>query len=88
MVQLNQITQQNATASEELSSTAEEMNGQAEQLQQLMEFFTVAGKVSKGKRGDATAPTSQANNKQANSKAQLVVEKQGKKGKKFDFVSF
>jgi chemotaxis methyl-accepting protein methylase len=37
--QLNQITQQNASASEELAATAEEMSGQAEQLQQLMGFF-------------------------------------------------
>ncbi|MEN6585732.1 MAG: methyl-accepting chemotaxis protein, partial [Sulfuricella sp.] len=34
-------TQQNASASEELAATAEEMSGQAEQLQQLMGFFKV-----------------------------------------------
>lgn len=39
MVQMNQITQQNASSSEELAATAEEMSGQAEQLQQLMDFF-------------------------------------------------
>ncbi|MDQ7913596.1 methyl-accepting chemotaxis protein [Pseudomonas sp. 102515] len=39
MLQLNQITQQNASASEELAATAEEMSGQAEQLQRLMGFF-------------------------------------------------
>ena len=43
MVQLNQITQQNASSSEELAATAEEMSGQAEQLQQLMAFFKVEG---------------------------------------------
>ncbi|MBS1191216.1 MAG: hypothetical protein H6R10_3008 [Rhodocyclaceae bacterium] len=43
MGQLNQTTQQNASASEELAATAEEMSGQAEQLQELMAFFrTVA----------------------------------------------
>ena len=42
MIQLNQITQQNASSSEELAATAEEMSGQAEQLQQAMGFFTVA----------------------------------------------
>ena len=42
MSQLNQITQQNASSSEELAATAEEMSGQAEQLQQLMEFFRLA----------------------------------------------
>ena len=41
MEQLNQITQQNASASEELAATAEEMSGQAEQLQQTMGFFKV-----------------------------------------------
>ena len=43
MLQLNQITQQNASASEELAATAEEMSGQAANLQEIMGFFTVAG---------------------------------------------
>ena len=43
MSQLNQITQQNASASEELAATAKEMTGQAGNLQQLMAFFTVGG---------------------------------------------
>lgn len=42
MGQLSQVTQQNASASEELAATAEEMSSQAQQLQQLMEFFTLA----------------------------------------------
>lgn len=41
MTQMSQITQQNASASEELAATAEEMSGQAEQLQQLVAFFRV-----------------------------------------------
>ncbi|GAB2891477.1 hypothetical protein GCM10027046_20370 [Uliginosibacterium flavum] len=41
--QLSQLTQQNASASEELAATAEQMSGQAEQLQQLMDFFKLAG---------------------------------------------
>jgi len=41
MNQLNQLTQQNASASEELAATAEEMGSQAEQLQKLMSFFRV-----------------------------------------------
>jgi methyl-accepting chemotaxis protein len=36
---LSQITQQNASASEELAATAEEMTGQTQQLQSLMSFF-------------------------------------------------
>lgn len=39
MTQLSQITQQNASASEELAATAEEMNDHASQLQNLVAFF-------------------------------------------------
>jgi len=39
---LNQITQQNASSSEELAATSEEMSGQAAQLQELIAFFTVS----------------------------------------------
>ena len=41
MIELNQITQQNAASSEGLAATAEEMSVEAENLQQLMGFFTV-----------------------------------------------
>jgi len=40
---VEQVTQRNASAAEELSSTAEEMAIQAESLQQLMSFFKVNG---------------------------------------------
>ena len=40
---VDQVTQRNASASEELASTAEEMASQAESLQQLMAFFRVTG---------------------------------------------
>ena len=39
MGQLGQSTQHNAAASEELAATAEQMSGQAAQLQQMMSFF-------------------------------------------------
>jgi methyl-accepting chemotaxis protein len=39
MVSLNQQTQQNAAASEELAATAEEMSGQASMLNSAMSFF-------------------------------------------------
>lgn len=39
MSQLNQLTQQNASSSEELAATATDMSGQAKHLQQLMGFF-------------------------------------------------
>ena len=41
MHQLNKATQMNASASEELAATAEEMGGQAAQLQDLMAFFKI-----------------------------------------------
>jgi methyl-accepting chemotaxis protein len=39
MQQFNDISQQNAAASEELSSSAEELSSQAEQLKELIAFF-------------------------------------------------
>jgi len=57
MNQLNEITQQNATASEEQAATAEEMSGQAANLQERMAFFTIAGGESKSKAPVARAAT-------------------------------
>jgi methyl-accepting chemotaxis protein len=45
MVQVDQVTQRNASAAEELSSTAEELAAQAESLQQMMTFFQVTEAV-------------------------------------------
>jgi methyl-accepting chemotaxis protein len=41
MSQVDQVTQRNAAAAEELASTAQELTAQAEALQQLMAFFHV-----------------------------------------------
>jgi methyl-accepting chemotaxis protein len=41
MTQLDQVTQRNAAAAEELSSTAEEMNSRAGTLQEAISFFTI-----------------------------------------------
>lgn len=43
LIQLDQVTQQNAGSSEEIASTAEELSAQAEQLKQTMSFFRVDG---------------------------------------------
>ena len=52
---VDQVTQRNASASEELASTAEEMASQAESLQQLMGFFKVKdGYAGSGARRPAT----------------------------------
>ena len=53
MGQLNKATQQNASASEELAATSEEMGGRAGQLQELMEFFTIAEQGSAAACGTA-----------------------------------
>lgn len=43
MNQMNQITQTNASSSEQLAATAEEMTSQAEQLKELISFFRLNG---------------------------------------------
>jgi len=48
MLGLNDVTQQNAAAAEELSSTAEEMAAQAEGLLELVRFFRVDGAEDHG----------------------------------------
>ena len=48
MGQVDQVTQRNASASEELSGTAEELATQSEALSQLMKFFKVAGEGENG----------------------------------------
>lgn len=60
MNQLNQITQQNASACEELAATAEEMSGQALQLQDLMSFFKINNVASEVGRAAPTAKASKA----------------------------
>jgi len=44
--QLEQAAQQNASGSEQLAATAEELNGQAMQLQQIMAFFKISNSQS------------------------------------------
>lgn len=56
MAQLNQITQQNAAGSEELSATAEEMNGQAVSLQALVDQFKLNGSGPATNRSASAQP--------------------------------
>jgi methyl-accepting chemotaxis protein len=56
VVQLNQITQQNASSSEELAATAEEMSSQAQQLQQAVSFFKVASEPKSASEPARKAP--------------------------------
>jgi methyl-accepting chemotaxis protein len=58
--QLSNITQQNASASEELAATAEEMSGQANVLQDLMNFFTLD---KQGKGHESVSPALAAKSK-------------------------
>ncbi len=69
MGQLSQLTQQNASASEELAATAEEMSGQAGNLQELMAFFTLAG----GRDSRGTAIARQASKPKAAWKPQTML---------------
>jgi methyl-accepting chemotaxis protein len=55
MGQLNTITQQNAAGAEELSATAEEMNGQAMSLQELVDQFMLSG-MGVARRSAAAKP--------------------------------
>ena len=45
VAQLNAVTQQNASASEQLAATAEEMNHQADLLQNIMRGFRLEGEA-------------------------------------------
>ncbi|HEU4391219.1 MAG TPA: methyl-accepting chemotaxis protein, partial [Blastocatellia bacterium] len=54
MSQVEQVTQRNASAAEELASTAEEMLTQAQALQHLVEFFNVDGVGEGSVRHNAT----------------------------------
>ena len=46
MTNLDQVTQQNASASEELASASEQMSSQAVHLKQLVSFFKVSGNAT------------------------------------------
>jgi methyl-accepting chemotaxis protein len=65
MNQLNRITQQNASASEELAATAEDMSGQTEQLQQLMGYFTLASLNASVVRSSVSVVRAKASEAQA-----------------------
>jgi methyl-accepting chemotaxis protein len=63
LLSVDQVTQRNASASEELASTAEEMAAQAESLQQLVSFFRVHGveeAPTAPRSGPAPRPAAQA----------------------------
>ncbi len=49
MLQLDQVSQQNASSAEQLSATAEEVSGQATHLQQVIEFFRLPNEPSRTK---------------------------------------
>ncbi len=62
MTQMSQITQQNASSSEELAATAEEMMGQTSHLREMMQFFRTSEHSRSGSRGSVgrSAPTAVA----------------------------
>ena len=60
MSQLDHVTQRNAAAAEELSSTAEEMNSQAVTLQEAISFFTIHKNATADAAPLKTVPVPQA----------------------------
>jgi methyl-accepting chemotaxis protein len=50
MMQVDEVTQRNASAAEELAATAEELSAQASALEQLVSFFRVGGEDGKMSR--------------------------------------
>ncbi len=62
MAQLDQVTQTNAASSQEVASASEELNGQANNLSQLMSFFKVNANDSFAPQQNQTmAPVQQQN---------------------------
>ncbi len=53
ILQLDKVTQQNASASEQMSTTSEELAAQAEQLQSVIAFFKVKGQERPAAKGRA-----------------------------------
>jgi len=58
MTQLDTVTQNNAALSEELASTAEEMNSQALELEEMMGFFNIDENQGGSKRRPSTSNSS------------------------------
>jgi methyl-accepting chemotaxis protein len=78
---LNRVTQENASASDDLSATADEMSEQAEQLQRLMEAFQLDG-TAQAKPGNAPGgPQAKATSPPGGRVRRAAVEKD-------DFVLF
>ena len=84
MTQMNQITQQNASASEELAATAEEMSGQAGQLQETISFF----KVGTGIGTPANAPSRAKGAKPAASRVKTAAVAHTASQDESEFVKF
>ena len=69
VIQLDKAAQQNASGSEELAATAEELSGQAMQLQQIMSFFNLD--ANQAREGAAAPGTPSGRQKPLNRKAGL-----------------
>ena len=74
MEQINKVTQHNASSSEQLAATSEEMSEQAAQLQDLMSFFSVGDSrpVAKSQAFVKTAPKKTMPAKHAFNEAEFV----------------
>jgi len=65
MTQVEQVTQRNASAAEELASTSEELARQAEALQEIMSTFQLDGGADQSLRQRRAAPPSNAQGRRA-----------------------
>ncbi|MCB1199057.1 MAG: PAS domain-containing methyl-accepting chemotaxis protein [Leptospiraceae bacterium] len=73
--QLDLVAQQNASASEQLAATAEEMNGQAESLVSIMNYFTVTHESVKKSIASEQSPENNISTKSVKT-ARVPVESQ------------
>ena len=73
MALVDQVTQRNAAAAEELASTAEQMSSQAESLQQIVSFFQVASPEDGQSSGPPVLPPSPPQQLQSASASRRLV---------------
>jgi len=72
ITQISQAVQQSAAASEELASTSEAVNAQAQELQFIMDFFTLAGTPGmKSRKHTSTKTVSKATGSRSTSRVDL-----------------
>ncbi len=80
IVQLDQVTQQNASASEEMSSMAEELSSQAEQLMSMISFFRTGERAAESQKAASFGVSARKQQQHKLNVAHLVKADQAKPG--------